>query len=1177
MAAACLAFTPGQMEAATLSLTGTSYTQNFDGIGAGLPTGWDVRTGATATALGTTASITATPGTTTAWGDTTGAFKNVASYDGMASNAFTATQTSATDRALGLRATGAFGDSGAAFNFNFDATSASFSGASTALSLSLQMLSVQARSQTFTVQYGIGAAPSTFTTLGTYTDPAVFGSTTLSYTGTDLSALTGQANAWIRVVGLTSSTGSGSRDTIGLDDFSLVYASVSSGTSLYWLGADTTRGGDGTWSAAGTTWSATDADGPAVAYDSTKAVVFSGTTAGAVTVSGTVAANAGITFSTTGYTLSGGTEITLTGATNTITTGASVDAVISTPLGGATGMIKGGAGKLILDGANGYTGNTTISAGTLQIGNGATTGSFSGTVANNGTLAFNRSNDYSFAGAISGSGALTQLGSGVLTLGTNSYLGLTTVSAGTIRATNATSLGTTAGGVSVTSGAALELIGGITIGAEALSLGGTGVNSGGALRNISGDNAYGGALTLTAATRINSDSGTLTLGSGTGVTGGNFALTFGGAGNTSVSSALGSSVASLTKDGTGVLGLSAAAAYAGGTAIKNGALQVTGGNDRLLASGLVTMGDTSTSGKLILGDATAASSQTLAGLTTTGAGGSVVGAHATNNSALTLAISSGTNSFGGSIGGAGTNENRISLSKTGAGILALSGASSFTGGTSISAGQVIVSNNSALGTGAVAMSGGSLIGASGITTSNAITVGTAASPPSTNPFTVTWNFGTTAGSASPSSSTAVGFTVGNVTQGNPFGTAAILSSTSASTTYSGVSGQFNAGIPANIGSLSTATSPYFEFSLTPSTASSVSLNDLSFGARSTGTGPQAYVVRSSADNYAADLTSGTIANDSTWNLKNAAFADTSFLTGTTFRLYGYSGAGNPSSGSINWRIDDLSLIGTSTITGAASGTGKIGIAETGTTTFTGGVTVNNTATFSSVLGGLARFMDVGISGLGSIDKIGEGEVEFTANNSYEGTTTISAGMLRLSGKGSLSKTTGVSISGGTLLVGSSESTPIPINKSALVSLGGTGTSVLQLGSGVTQVSTTPLTLLSGGTKVIDFGGTSSSLTFNTIKSTTTNTLQIWNWSGGGTFTASSGLDGVNLSDISFYSGKGTEPGSDFLGIASFQGGGLSGNLVPVPEVGAVFGALGLLAPLAWRERRHWMRCRAARA
>jgi len=154
----------------------------------------------------------------------------------------------------------------------------------------------------------------------------------------------------------------------------------------------------------------------------------------------------------------------------------------------------------------------------------------------------------------------------------------------------------------------------------------------------------------------------------------------------------------------------------------------------------------------------------------------------------------------------------------------------------------------------------------------------------------------------------------------------------------------------------------------------------------------------------------------------------------------------------------------------------------------------------------------------------------------------------------------------------------PIKASAPVSLGGggpSGTSVLQLGSGVTQISTIPLTLLSGGIKVIDYGGTSSSLTFGSIQSSSAQTLQIWNWSSAGTFTASSGLSGVSLSDISFYSGSGTT--ESFLGTASFQGGGLSGNLVPVPEVGTLFGALGLMAPLAWRERRHWMRCREARA
>jgi len=39
----------------------------------------------------------------------------------------------------------------------------------------------------------------------------------------------------------------------------------------------------------------------------------------------------------------------------------------------------------------------------------------------------------------------------------------------------------------------------------------------------------------------------------------------------------------------------------------------------------------------------------------------------------------------------------------------------------------------------------------------------------------------------------------------------------------------------------------------------------------------------------------------------------------------------------------------------------------------------------------------------------------------------------------------------------------------------------------------------------------------------------------------------------------------------------TGELVPVPEASTLLGVLGRMAPLAWRERRHWVRCRAARA
>jgi autotransporter-associated beta strand protein len=64
-------------------------------------------------------------------------------------------------------------------------------------------------------------------------------------------------------------------------------------------------------------------------------------------------------------------------------------------------LTKSGTGVLTLTGANTYTGGTTISAGTLQLGNGGTTGSIAGNVIDNGVLAFNRSDAISFGGVIS--------------------------------------------------------------------------------------------------------------------------------------------------------------------------------------------------------------------------------------------------------------------------------------------------------------------------------------------------------------------------------------------------------------------------------------------------------------------------------------------------------------------------------------------------------------------------------------------------------------------------------------------------------------------------------------------------------------------------------------------------------------------------------------------------------
>jgi autotransporter-associated beta strand protein len=186
---------------------------------------------------------------------------------------------------------------------------------------------------------------------------------------------------------------------------------------------------------------------------------------------------------------------------------------------------------------------------------------------------------------------LTKRDPGTLILSAAStYQGLTTVSAGVLNIRGNAALGTTAAGTTVTSNAALEVQGGITVGAEALTLNGAGITSGGALRNISGDNTYGGAITLDSAARINSDAGTLTLNvaSGNAVAGAH-ALTFGGAGNITVADPIATS--SITKDGVGTLLISGSnGSFAGPTTISAGTLAAAtstalGGGAVSIASG----------------------------------------------------------------------------------------------------------------------------------------------------------------------------------------------------------------------------------------------------------------------------------------------------------------------------------------------------------------------------------------------------------------------------------------------------------------------------------------------------------------------------------------------------------------------------------------------------------------
>ncbi|MEN5300416.1 autotransporter domain-containing protein, partial [Brucella sp. TWI559] len=111
-------------------------------------------------------------------------------------------------------------------------------------------------------------------------------------------------------------------------------------------------------------------------------------------------------------------------------------------LNGSAELTKTGSGTVRLTNTNGYTGGTKIEGGTLVVGDGASAGSISGDVANNGTLVIHRSDKVDFGGDISGTGSLILAGGGVTQLGNNNrYAGGTNI-ANSVALGTASSFGT---------------------------------------------------------------------------------------------------------------------------------------------------------------------------------------------------------------------------------------------------------------------------------------------------------------------------------------------------------------------------------------------------------------------------------------------------------------------------------------------------------------------------------------------------------------------------------------------------------------------------------------------------------------------------------------------------------------------------------------------------------------
>jgi fibronectin-binding autotransporter adhesin len=287
--------------------------------------------------------------------------------------------------------------------------------------------------------------------------------------------------------------------------------------------------------------------------------------------------------------------------------------------------INGTAGLgILMDNANAFT--LTINA-PLKLGAAQTWTNSSGNLLtigtggldlNNKALTINGSGNTTISGVVSGvggSGTITKAGSGTLILsGSNTYKGAMTVSAGVLNIQSDAGLGATSAGTTVSSGATLQLQSGITVGAEALTISGTGATGqNGALVNVSGTNSYGGLITLAAATTISSDSGTLNLTNTGTITGAAFGLTLTGAGNGTVSSIIGTTTGTLTKNGTGTWTLSGANTYTGATTVNAGTLLVNGST---AASSAVSVNNSGT---------TLGGTGTINGTVTVGAGAILLG------------------------------------------------------------------------------------------------------------------------------------------------------------------------------------------------------------------------------------------------------------------------------------------------------------------------------------------------------------------------------------------------------------------------------------------------------------------------------------------------------------------------------------------------------------------------
>ena len=402
-------------------------------------------------------------------------------------------------------------------------------------------------------------------------------------------------------------------------------------------------------------------------------------------------------------------------------------------------LVKAGEGTLTLTMGTFLSGGTTITGGELQVTTGAAMGS--GKVVNNAQLNYNLGDNTVYNNAVSGSGQVIKSGGGVLTVGTNNtYTGGTTISGGALRVTGANGAGT--GAIINNSSLIFDFVANATVATYSNDISGTGniTKDGGGILTLTRVNTYTGGTTITGGT-VNVGAGTMSGSLGTGDVANYDSLAF------NVGSSAGSAIIGNRPNSNIVFNNTATAGTAAITNLNDGLLTPLGstvtfkdtssaGGATLIntrgsvfdfrngatagsatitngAGGTVRFSDASLLGTAIINNGgallftTAPTGDTatvvnsargtvdLTGLTASGIGiGSLSGSGTVILGSKTLTVG-GLNrddTIGGAISGTG------GVTKTGTGVLTLSGNNPFSGGLLVSGGTVSFTTTSALGT-----------------------------------------------------------------------------------------------------------------------------------------------------------------------------------------------------------------------------------------------------------------------------------------------------------------------------------------------------------------------------------------------------------------------------------------------------------------------------------------------